>query len=53
MELEKIQQAAVLLLTIGEQEASKVLKHLDQRESERGIKKPKLKNHVIQYWMLF
>ena len=35
MELEKVQQAAVLLLTIGEQEASKVLKHLDQREIQR------------------
>ncbi|MEM7101065.1 MAG: flagellar motor switch protein FliG [Pseudomonadota bacterium] len=35
MELESVDQAAVLLLTIGEQEAAKVLKHLDQREIQR------------------
>ena len=35
MEMEAVEQAAVLLLTIGEQEAAKVLKHLDQREIQR------------------
>lgn len=35
VELSRIDQAAVLLLTIGEGEASQVLKHLDQREVQR------------------
>ena len=35
MEMEPVEQAAVLLLTIGEQEAAKVLKHLDQREIQK------------------
>ena len=34
-ELQSVDQAAVLLLTIGEAEASKVLKHLEQREIQR------------------
>ncbi len=35
LELEKVDQAAILLLTIGESEAAQVLKHLDQREIQR------------------
>lgn len=33
--MEQVDQAAVLLLTIGEKEAAEVLKHLDQREIQR------------------
>lgn len=35
LEMEKLDQAAILLLTIGEAEAAQVLKHLDQREVQR------------------
>ncbi len=35
MVLEPVDQAAILLLTVGEGEASQVLKHLDQREVQR------------------
>ena len=35
LEMPKLDQAAVLLLTIGEAEAAQVLKHLDQREVQR------------------
>lgn len=35
LELDKLDQAAILLLTIGEAEAAQVLKHLDQREVQR------------------
>ena len=35
MEMASVEQAAVLLLTIGEEEAAKVLKHLDQREIQK------------------
>ena len=35
MDMQPVDQAAVLLLTIGEEEAAKVLKHLDQREIQR------------------
>ena len=35
LELASLDQAAILLLTIGEAEASQVLKHLDQREVQR------------------
>ncbi|MEM9620767.1 MAG: flagellar motor switch protein FliG [Pseudomonadota bacterium] len=35
LELNKVDQAAILLLTIGEAEAAQVLKHLDQREIQR------------------
>lgn len=33
--MERVDQAAILLLTIGEAEAARVLKHLDQREVQR------------------
>ena len=36
-EMQPVDQAAVLLLTIGEAEAAKVLKHLEQREIQRII----------------
>ena len=35
VEIPKLDQAAILLLTIGEAEAAAVLKHLDQREVQR------------------
>ena len=35
LEMGKLDQAAILLLTIGEAEAAQVLKHLDQREVQR------------------
>ncbi|NKB98030.1 MAG: flagellar motor switch protein FliG [Pseudomonadales bacterium] len=35
LELPTVDQAAILLLTIGESEAANVLKHLDQREVQR------------------
>ena len=35
VELESVDQAAILLLTIGETEAAKVMKHLGQREIQR------------------
>ena len=35
MDMQPVEQAAVLLLTIGEAEAAKVLKHLDQREIQK------------------
>jgi flagellar motor switch protein FliG len=35
LEMPKLDQAAILLLTIGEAEAAQVLKHLDQREVQR------------------
>mgnify|MGYP001323683727 CR=1 FL=1 len=31
----KVDQAAILLLTVGESEAARVLKHLEQREVQR------------------
>jgi len=33
--MSKVDQAAILLLTVGESEASRVLKHLEQREVQR------------------
>ena len=35
LELSELEQAAILLLTVGEGEAGSVLKHLDQREIQR------------------